>query len=76
MRSRTKALRDCRTFTGWSFVGDPPHWEILIDVLPAYPIPVLDPGDHVRMPVAITMGGPAAVEIILRAQTEAGEREL
>jgi uncharacterized membrane protein len=58
----------------WSLPEDAGNWKVFIDVLPKYPIPVLEPGDHVRVPLAITMGGPAAVDIRLQAQTRDGQK--
>ena len=49
----------------WDIEDDAPNWGILTDVLPAYPVPNLDPGDHVHVPVTISRGGPSAVEMTL-----------
>jgi predicted nucleotide-binding protein len=57
----------------WELVGEVPNWYIMSDALPKYPIPSLAPQKHVRVPVATAMGGPAYVDLVVRAQTEAGE---
>jgi predicted nucleotide-binding protein len=57
----------------WELVGEVPNWYIMSDALPKYPIPSLAPQKHVRVPVATWTGGPAYVDLVVRAQTEAGE---
>ena len=56
----------------WEIDGSVPNWRILTDVLPAFPVPILDPGDFIRVPVSISMGGPAAVELVLHATSQDG----
>jgi len=57
----------------WELVGNPPNWHLLTQVLPEYPVATLDPQQYVRVPVAISMGGPVYVDLIVRARTDAGE---
>jgi hypothetical protein len=54
-------------------VRDAQNWHVLTDVLPEYPIARLEPREYVRLPIAITLGGPVIADMELRAATEAGE---
>lgn len=56
----------------WEFVGQPQNWHIMANALPAYPIPILAPSKHIRVPVVLTAGGPAYVDLTFRAKTDAG----
>lgn len=56
----------------WESGDDASNWSILIDVLPSYPLPLLEPGDAIRVPVATTMGGPASIEMTLRGRLQNG----
>lgn len=51
----------------WTIPDDAQNWSILSDVLPEYPIARLDPRDHVRIPVAVSLGGPAIVRVTFHA---------
>lgn len=57
----------------WHLPDDAQNWVIMQHVLPAYPIPSLKPGKHVRLPIAISMGGPMMTTISITALTENGE---
>jgi hypothetical protein len=46
------------------------NWHLLTDVLPHYPITALDPGDDLEVVVAVTMGGPAAIDITVQGVVE------
>jgi uncharacterized membrane protein len=46
------------------------NWHLLTDALASYPIPVLDPGDSQSIHLAVTMGGPAAVEAVVRGRVD------
>jgi hypothetical protein len=61
------------TNLSWEINGSAPNWRILTDVLPVFPVPILDPGDYVRVPVSISIGGPGAVELVIHATSEEGE---
>lgn len=50
----------------WIFPEDVTNWQVFQDSLASYPIPVLEPGDEQTALLAVTMGGPAAIEITLR----------
>lgn len=50
----------------WIFPESVTNWHVFLDSLATYPIPVLDPDDEQTALVAITFGGPPAVEITLR----------
>jgi hypothetical protein len=39
------------------------NWSIMTAVLPQYPIPELRSGEHIRVPVAVTMGGPVMTDL-------------
>lgn len=49
------------------------NWHVLTDVLPEYPVAQLQPRDYVRIPVAITLGGPVIADMDLHAVTEEGK---
>lgn len=58
-------------------IPDDARW-ILLGDLPEYPLPRLDPGQHIRLPLVITMGSATAVTLTLRAEQASGaayERE-
>ena len=57
----------------WAFVEEAPNWFIMNDALPAYPIPSLAPQKYVRIPVSVSLGGPAYVELAICAETDSGE---
>ena len=57
----------------WEPVEPARNWAFVNSALPAYPIPTLGPRQHVRVPVAISIGGPAYVDLRVRAKTESGE---
>lgn len=63
------ALRD----VAWESVESAPNWAFVNGVLPAYPLPGLAPRQHVRVPVSISTGGPAYIDLRVTAKTEAGE---
>lgn len=48
------------------------NWHLMTDVLPAYPIPELEPRAYVRFPALVTMGGPVVIEADLRASLPDG----
>jgi predicted nucleotide-binding protein len=62
-------LREVR----WELPPDAKNWAIFDDVLPKYPIPELPPREHVRVPAAVTMGGPVMIDVTLIATTPEGE---
>jgi hypothetical protein len=43
-----------------------------VEVLPKYPVSSIEPGDSVRVPIVITLGGPAGIELGLRARLDDG----
>ncbi len=53
---------------------DPPQtdsgWTLLTDALATYPIPVLEPGDDVAIPVIVVMGAPVSIELSLSGRAE------
>jgi hypothetical protein len=53
---------------------DVPNWQLMIEVLPSYPIGVLEPHDALAIPLAVTMGGPAAIEVTLQGRRKNGVR--
>jgi hypothetical protein len=55
----------------WSFPEDAQNWH-RIDVLPDYPVPTMEPGESIRVPILISIGGPAAVNLGLLGQLEDG----
>jgi hypothetical protein len=55
----------------WDFPADARNWH-RVDVLPKYPVSSIEPGESVRVPVIISIGGPAGIELGLRAQLEDG----
>lgn len=57
----------------WELSEPAPNWALLTSVLPAYPVPALEPQQHLRIPVAISMGGPVYVDLRVQAKTETGE---
>lgn len=57
----------------WEFPASAQNWSVMTAVLPAYPVPILEPGDSVRVPTSISMGGEAAIDLILRGVTPEGE---
>jgi predicted nucleotide-binding protein len=57
----------------WDTVDPAPNWAFVNSVLPVYPIPSLDPRQHVRVPVSISMGGSVYVDLRVRAKTAEGE---
>lgn len=57
----------------WSLPDDAHNWHLLNDVLPVYPLPSLEPQGYVRVPLAISMGGPAYVDLTIRAKTPTGD---
>ena len=57
----------------WEIVGSPRNWRIIRDLLPAYPIEVLEAGDRVSLPLSITMGGSGVVEVVLKGRAPDGE---
>jgi predicted nucleotide-binding protein len=69
MNSGSVALRDVQ----WSIKESAPNWSILANALPRYPIPELPPREYVRLPVAVSMGGPSMVELHLTAVTPEGK---
>jgi predicted nucleotide-binding protein len=56
----------------WSVPEAVTNWTFLRDELPAYPIPVLEVGKHLRIPLLILSGGPAYVDLTMRARTADG----
>jgi hypothetical protein len=56
----------------WELPSDVQNWHILERVLPDYPIPEMPPRDHIRVPVALSMGGQVMVMIRLLAELEDG----
>jgi predicted nucleotide-binding protein len=46
------------------------NWAVMTQVLPVYPIPELQPREHIRVPVMLVMGSAAMVEIALIAEAE------
>jgi hypothetical protein len=44
------------------------NWHLMAEVLPSYPIRVLEPEDRVRIHLVVTLGGPAAVDVTLRGR--------
>jgi len=69
MNSGSVELREVH----WTFKEDVPNWSIMDSVLPKYPIPELPPREYVRIPVAVTLGGPPMVELLTTGQTPDGE---
>ena len=57
----------------WDFPPEAANWGALVDVLPEYPIPELQPREYVRLPVVVTLGGPVVVDIQLSAEDPDGE---
>jgi hypothetical protein len=57
----------------WELPSSARNWTVMTAVLPAYPVPILEPGDSVRVPVSVSMGGDAAIGLILRAITPDGD---
>jgi hypothetical protein len=49
----------------WEDPEGAPNWSFMTDVLPEYPIARLEPRDYVRVPVAISLGGPVIVRVPL-----------
>lgn len=47
----------------WEVPPEAPNWAFLTDVLPEYPIERLEPRQHIRVPVAISIGGPAVLRV-------------
>lgn len=58
----------------WELSDGAHNWSILSQMLPEYPIPELAPQRYVRVPVAISTGGPAYVNLTVYAHTETGDR--
>jgi predicted nucleotide-binding protein len=56
----------------WEIVGQAPNWHIVYSALPKYPIPSLGPHKHIRIPVAIAMGGPVYVDLKMRGYSAVG----
>lgn len=46
------------------------NWQLLTDAFATYPIPVLEAGDTVSAPLAISMGQHAAVEAVVRGRVD------
>lgn len=58
----------------WVFPPEARNWHVLANVLPEYPIARLDPRQHVRVPVAVSLGGPSVVRVdILGVDVDGGE---
>jgi len=55
------------TNVSWELASPVSNWFILNTVPPDYPVAKMRPGDHLRVPVAITLGGSPYVELSLRA---------
>lgn len=55
----------------WNIPEDA-RW-ILLGDLPEYPLRKLDPGEHIRLPLAIAMGSATAVTVTLRAEQPSGD---
>ncbi len=53
----------------WEFPPEA-NWIVLTQVLSEYPIPLLEPREHVRVPVALTTQSMAMVDIELQAEAE------
>jgi hypothetical protein len=53
----------------WEFPPET-NWIVLMQVLPKYPIPLLDPREHIRVPVTMTSQSMAIVDIELQAEAE------
>lgn len=47
----------------WIVPPEARNWHILHDVLPEYPIARLDPREHVRVPVSVSLGGPGVIRV-------------
>ena len=56
----------------WHLPDTAPNWHILNQVLPEYPVKSLRPGQYIRVPVSVSMGGPVYVQISLRGVTDSG----
>jgi hypothetical protein len=52
----------------WELPEEAVNWKVFTDQIPEYPIKVLEPGEHMRTLVSITMGGPVSINIALRAE--------
>ncbi len=53
----------------WEFPPES-NWIVATQVLPEYPIQLLEPREHIRVPVALTMQSKAVVDIELQAEAE------
>jgi len=54
----------------WELPPEATNWGILADVLPSYPIPQLEPREHIRVPVVLTIGGPVIIEATFTAEAD------
>jgi len=54
--------------------ADARNWHMFSSVLPAWPIARLNPREHARFPVSISMEGPVVVQAVVSGFSEAGER--
>jgi hypothetical protein len=62
------------TQVDWEIDSDAPNWNIHQESLHTFPVPRLEPGTRVHVPVRVSNEGPAAVEFILRGRLPSGER--